>query len=136
MSNIFEFLTPKEDTFFIESDSTLRQALEKFYFHKFTVVPILGDNGEFVGTISEGDLLRQIKSLGSFNLDSSEDISLMDIDRYRSYQSINVTASVAQVANLLLSQNFVPVVDDRGMFIGIIKRRSVMQYIVDRFPLE
>ena len=41
MNNIFEFLTPKDSTFFIEADCTLRQALEKFCFHKFTVVPIL-----------------------------------------------------------------------------------------------
>lgn len=136
MNNIFEFLTPKDSTFFIEADCTLRQALEKFCFHKFTVVPILKENGEYVGSVSEGDLLRHVKGVGKFDLDDAQDVDLMQIERYRSYQSINVTSSMEQVASLLLTQNFVPVVDDRGMFIGIIKRRAVMQYFVENFSVK
>ncbi len=132
MSNIFQFLTPKESTFYLESDSTFRQALEKFCFHKFTVVPILSKKGEFVGTVSEGDMLRHIKSIGRFDLDSAEEFALLDIPRYRSYQSINVTSSIEQVVGLLFTQNFVPVVDDRDMFIGIIKRSEIMQYLVNK----
>jgi len=136
MNNIFEFLTSKDSTFFIEADCTLRQALEKFCFHKFTVVPILKENGEYVGSVSEGDLLRHIKGVGKFDLDDAQDVDLMQIERYRSYQSINVTSSMEQVASLLLTQNFVPVVDDRGMFIGIIKRRAVMQYFMENFSVK
>ena len=80
--------------------------------------------------------MRHIKGVGKFDLDDAQDVDLMQIERYRSYQSINVTSSMEQVASLLLTQNFVPVVDDRGMFIGIIKRRAVMQYFMENFSVK
>ena len=31
-----------------------------------------------------------------------------------------------------MNQNFVPVVDDRGMFIGIVRRQAIIRYCYDR----
>ena len=32
-----------------------------------------------------------------------------------------------------LNQNFVPVVDDRGVFIGIVKRKAIIQFCYQRY---
>ena len=66
--NIFTILTPKSQTEFIEYDSTIRQALETFDFHKFSVVPLIDDEGKYVCTLSEGDILRYIKNEANFSL--------------------------------------------------------------------
>jgi len=34
--------------------------------------------------------------------------------------------------NRMLEQNFAPVTDDRGVFIGIVTRRSIMEYFMRR----
>ena len=68
MMNIFNYLTPKSETFFIDSNSTIRQALEKFDYHKFSIVPLLDPDGRYVGTLSEGDLLRYIKNHKDFDV--------------------------------------------------------------------
>ena len=34
--------------------------------------------------------------------------------------------------NMVMEQNFVPVVDDRGMFIGIITRKDIIKYFYDK----
>lgn len=60
--NIFNFLTPKSETFYLSDQSTIRQALEKFDYHKFSIVPLLDEEGHYVTTLSEGDLLRFIKN--------------------------------------------------------------------------
>ena len=132
MENVFQFLTPKSQTFYIESNSTLRQALEKMEFHKFSIVPILKENGEYDNTLSTGDILKFIKDKGEFNLLESNTIHIKDLERYRPYRAFMVNESFDDLVKLSLDQNFVPVVDDRNMFIGIIKRKTIIQYLINK----
>ncbi len=127
--NIFELLTLKKATYFLNEKTTIRQALEKFDVHKFSVVPILNDDGAYVTSISEGDILRFIKNDCNFNLEDAENILITDIPHYRPYSAIRIDATFDEIYSLSLSQNFVPVVDDRDKFIGIIKRRDIFVYL-------
>lgn len=124
--NILDILTPKSQTQFLGEKTTIRQALEKFDYHKFTVVPILSDSGEYITTVSEGDILRHIKNKTNFDITKANSKHVLSIDHYRSYKSIKIDASFDDVYEMILSQNFIPVVDDRNKFIGIIKRKDVL----------
>ena len=55
--NILFFLTPKSEVAYIEDSFSLRQILEKMEIHRYSAIPILSNNGEYVGTITEGDIL-------------------------------------------------------------------------------
>lgn len=125
--NILALLTPKIQTLYLNSNCSLRQAIEKFDYHKFSVVPIIDDHGKFITTLSEGDLLRYIKKCGDFSLDESNKIQLLDIERYRPYKALDISTDYETIVELSLSQNFVPIVDDRGVYIGIIRRRHVIE---------
>ena len=125
--NILALLTPKIQTLYLNSNCSLRQAIEKFDYHKFSVVPIVDDHGKFITTLSEGDLLRYIKKCGDFSLDESNKIQLLDIERYRPYKALDISTDYETIVELSLSQNFVPIVDDRGVYIGIIRRRHVIE---------
>ena len=124
--NILTILTPKSQTQFLGEKTTIRQALEKFDYHKFTVVPILADSGEYITSVSEGDILRYIKNIGNFDISKANSKRVMSIDHYRAYKPLKIDASFEEVYELVLSQNFIPVVDDRDKFIGIIKRKDVL----------
>ncbi len=52
--NILFFLTPKNEVAYIFEDETLRQALEKMEYHKYSAVPVINRRGKYVGTITEG----------------------------------------------------------------------------------
>ena len=127
--NLLHITTLKGATFYLDDKSTIRQALEKFAYHKFSVVPILDDEGHYVSTISEGDILRFIAGDCNFDRKKSEDTCIMDIERYRPYNSVSIDASFDELYSLGLSQNFIPVVDDRDIFIGIIKRKDIFVYL-------
>jgi predicted transcriptional regulator len=132
--NIFSILTPKSQTEFIEYDSTIRQALETFDFHKFSVVPLIDDSGKYVSTLSEGDILRYIKNEANFNIEIAENVKINTIEKYRSYKAITIDSSLDEVLQLSMSQNFIPIVDDRGMYIGIIKRKDIINlYINEKY---
>ena len=131
MDSIISLLTPKKATFYLSENSTIRQALEKFDVHKFSVVPLVDDEGHYKGTLSEGDLLRYIKNDANFDLSKAEKKHITEIDHYRPYRSLKIDALMIDVFSLSLEQNFIPVTDDKDIYIGIIKRKEVIKVLFD-----
>jgi predicted transcriptional regulator len=133
--NIMSYLTPKDETYFIDADSTIRQALEKFDYHKFSVVPLIDCDGKYCGTVSEGDILRFIKRNCNFDVDLAEDVLVLDIEKYRPYKALDITCNINDVLELLLQQNFIPMIDGRGKYIGIIKRKEILELLMSKITL-
>ena len=131
MINLLTFLTPKCNTFYLEYNCTIRQTLEKIDVHKFSVVPLIDENGYYVSTISEGDILRYIKNNCNFDIKVAESVRINTLDKYRPYKALDINSKLEEVIRLSLEQNFVPVVDDRGVYIGIIKRKTIIDYLFD-----
>lgn len=126
--NILFFLTPKNEVAYVQDDATMRQALEKMEFHRYTAIPILDQEGKYVGTLTEGDLLREIKDEYDLNLREAEDIPIMKVPRRWKMDPVNVGCDIEDLIQAAMRQNFVPVIDDQGVFIGIITRRAIIQY--------
>ena len=128
--NILFFLTPKSEVAFIESTFTLRQILEKMEHRKFSCIPILNKEGQYTGTISEGDLLWGIKllNINSTDLKEMENVSIMAIPRRATYKPVHADADMEDLLDRAINQNYVPVIDDKGSFIGIITRKEIIKY--------
>ena len=128
--NILFFLTPKSDVAYIFEDETLRQTVEKMEHRKFSCIPILNKEGQYTGTISEGDLLWGIKllNINSTDLKEMENVSIMAIPRRATYKPVHADADMEDLIGKALNQNYVPVVDDKGSFIGIITRKEIIKY--------
>lgn len=129
--NIMFFLKPKSDLAYIYDYHTLRQALEIMEYHKYSCVPILNKEGKYVGSITEGDLLWSLKELDLFNIKEAESISIMKIKRRVDYQCVTAESNMEDLIGRAMEQNFVPVIDDQGHFIGIITRQSIMAYFLE-----
>ena len=127
--NILSYLTPKSATFLLDNNATVRQALEKFDIHKFSIVPLIDENGKFVSTISEGDLLRFIKNNCNFDIKMAENTRISAIEKYRPYKALKISTPKEEIIRLSLEQNFVPIIDDRGAYIGIIKRKTIIDHL-------
>lgn len=127
--NILFFLTPKCDVAFVEENDTLRNVLEKMEYHRYSAIPVLSKDGRFVGTLTEGDLLFEIKNRLTFDLKEAEKILVKDISMKNHYEPVGVSSSMESLVRHALSQNFVPVVDDLDHFIGIVRRREIMNYL-------
>ncbi|WP_130838601.1 CBS domain-containing protein [Lachnoclostridium sp. Marseille-P6806] len=128
--NILFFLTPKIEVNFVYDTDTLRQVMEKMDAHQFASVPIINERtGYYCGTLTEGDLLRAIKEHYDLSLKKAEDIPLMSIARRRDYLPVRADAAIEDLIHAATSQNFVPVTDDSGAFIGIVTRKDLMQFL-------
>ena len=130
--NILFLLKIKSDVSYIYDDNTLRQGLEKMKSHGYTAIPVITREGDYVGTISEGDFLWHIIKFGRASLKDQEDYSVKDIIRKDYMRPVKVSATVEELIESAANQNFVPVVDDRNKFIGIVTRRDIIMYFVDK----
>lgn len=127
--NILLFLTPKKDVAFLYDSFSLRQSLEKMEFHRYTAIPIINNDGKYVGTLTEGDLLWYIKNKHYLNIQEAENDNIMLIKRHHNNQAVNANSSLKDIFSMALNQNFIPVVDDNQIFIGIITRKKIFQYL-------
>ena len=125
--NILFFLKPKSEVAFIYDYCTLRQVLETMEYHKYASIPMLNREGEYVGTITEGDLLWGIKSYQNMDLKRAENIFIQDFPRKADYEAVSADADMEDLLRKAMNQNFVPVVDDQKKFIGIITRKTIIE---------
>lgn len=131
--NILFLLTPKAKCAHLREEDTVRQAIEKMESCGYAALPILAKDGRYVGTLTEGDLLWAIKNLQTANLFDLENHRIMEISHRKDNQPVFVSNRVEDLMTKAVEQNFVPVVDDRNTFIGIITRKAIMQYFADRY---
>ena len=129
MDNVLFFITPKSQTTYLTSDFSIRQALEKIKYHRYTSVPIIDKFGKYVGTITEGDLLWFIIENNILDIKKLEEVKLSEVKRNRDNFAVNVSSKVSDLFSIITNQNFVPIVDDSNVFIGIITRKSVIKYL-------
>ena len=128
MDNILFFLTPKAMCAFIYDDYSVRQALEKMETAGYAALPSLNKRGEYRGTLTEGDLLWALKNMCNMDIRLAEARRIMEITRRKDHIPVRVNTNMRELVNRASNQNFVPVVDDKDAFIGIITRRSIIQY--------
>lgn len=128
MNNILFFLLPKAMCAYLYDDYTIRQAIEKMEAAGYAALPILNRRGEYRGTLTEGDLLWAVKNVCYMDMRQAEAHRIMEISRRRDNVPVRVTTSMHDLVDRASAQNFVPVVDDKDAFIGIITRRSIIKY--------
>ena len=122
--NILFFITPKSETAYLYDDCSLRQAIEKIEYHKYTAVPVLNKKGCI------------IKERYLLNYHEAEDIPLWQVPKRWNYESVNINSNIEDLIEMSMRQNFVPVVDDEGIFIGIIRRRDIIQYCYQKSGIK
>ncbi|HJA12234.1 MAG TPA: CBS domain-containing protein [Candidatus Mediterraneibacter merdipullorum] len=130
--NILFFLKPKSEVAYVYDYGTLRQVLETMEYHKYACIPMLNREGEYVGTITEGDLLWGIKRYADLNIREAENIFISDFPRKMDYAPVSVDSDMEDLIRKSMDQNFVPVVDDQKKFIGIVTRKSIIEYCYEK----
>ncbi|MDR0139846.1 CBS domain-containing protein [Metabacillus idriensis] len=130
--NIAFFLLPKKEVVYLNIKATMRQALERMEYHRYSAVPLLDDEGRYVTTLTEGDLLWMMKNTPDLHFYNTETIRLSELNYHRKNEPIPIHAEMEHIISRAMEQNFVPVTDDQGTFIGIIRRREIIEYCANQ----
>jgi len=130
--NIAFFLLPKLEMTYLKLSFTLRQTLEKMEYHRFTAVPILSDEGNYIGTITEGDLLWFFKNNAGLSMENAHHHTLAEVTPRIRIETVHIDSNMEDLIQLVKQQNFVPVVDDYDKFIGIVRRSDIIEYCASK----
>ena len=131
--NVLFFLTPKSEVAHLHDDWTLRQGIEKLERSGYTAVPLIDRQGKYIGTVSEGDILRILKKRYDMNLRAAEGVSILAVERKVDIHPVSVDATMEDLVRMAMNQNFVPVIDDNKIFIGIVTRKDIIRFCYERY---
>ncbi len=125
------FLTPKAEVAWVASNATIRQTLERMERRHYSAIPVLSPDGRYDSTLTEGDLLWYLKDNPHVSFKDTERIRLAEVPRRMLVRPIDISADIEELFTLALEQNFVPVIDDRKIFIGIVTRKSILNFYAE-----
>ena len=126
--NVAYFLTPKQDVVWVPTDASMRRAFELMEQSGYSAVPVLDADGRYAGTVTEGDLLRHLMHAGDASIQHAERVRMADVVLRTKITAVDIDADVEALFERAIKQNFVPVQDSRGAFIGIVRRRQIIEY--------
>ena len=117
--NGIDFIEPRN----IDKRGILKHTEEEL----IEVKRVLDENGIYAGTVTEGDFLRHVMNIKSAEMKDHESYLIKDIIRKDFCPSLLIAAEQEDVIVAVSNQNFVPIVDGRGVFCGIITRKGVIE---------
>jgi CBS domain-containing protein len=126
--NILAFMKPKINVTYMCEDNTVREAIEIMRKCRYTSIPLLSKTGKYVGTITEGDLLYTLDSVGRGEVSN---IKVSSIKRHRDYEAVNINETMLVLLSRASNENFVPIIDDSNQFLGIVKRKELLDYFFE-----
>lgn len=134
--NISFFLLPKREVVYLHKDDTVGQALRHIQKHGYQTVPVIDQEGKYVGTVSEGDFLWNLITVYRTDMNIMSQIKIDALKKKCNYLAVRIDADISELDRHILDQNFVPVVDDRDVFIGIVTRREIMKALLEKKKKE
>ena len=130
--NVFQLLTTKNESLYLNEMEGLASAMDQLRISGYTAVPVIREDGSYAGTVSEGDFLWAFLD-GKDEDAKGQALPLKSIIRAEKNPAVKINVELSQLFAAVLNQNFVPVVDDRNMFIGIVTRKRVMEFFLECF---
>lgn len=131
-------------------DCTIADVVRMLAENKVSSMPIVDKKGQVVGFISDGDIMGAIAQHRAHAIFTGGDASMLYFDdqsleqRIEGLKDRNVMdfatrkvvcarpeQSIARVAALLAKKKFkkLPVVDDEGVLVGVVRRSAITQYL-------
>ena len=128
--NIFRFIRPKSSVEYVYDTSTVRQALEKMRYHKYVAIPVITEEGVYVGTLRSEDIFKYFVNNKKYSARAAEGDLVTKILDKDFLKPLSHSATTEELFKTVSDHNFAPVVDDRNCFIGMVLRRDVLDFLL------
>ncbi|MCH7726362.1 MAG: CBS domain-containing protein [Planctomycetes bacterium] len=119
-----------KDFIAVGPDTSIDEAVSLLLDHKISGLPVIDDEGQLVGVISEVDIIDLVYSA---DIDTSTVRDNMTLDT----RSLEEDASLDDAADLFCTHNIrrIPIVRD-GRLVGIVSRRDLIRFVRDIRKLD
>ncbi len=126
--NIFNLMLRKNEIIYLNEDESIADALKIMKVSGYSAVPVIRRDGTYAGTVSEGDFLWRLLAESSDNVPY---LRVRDIIKEDKNPSVDISVEVDRLIEMAMNQNFIPVVDDKKSFIGIITRSEIINRLCE-----
>ena len=135
--NIAFFLTPKADVAWVPSTSTMRQAIERMEYHRYTAIPVLAPDGSYDSTLTEGDILWFMKQHPEVRFWDTEHVPLADVTRRMELRPVDIEANIEALLSLTIASEFRPCNRQVARLSSALSDvSSVLVFLRDRMSVE
>ena len=121
------FLTPAENLAVLIDTHNADHATLLLSQMTYTRVPVVTDEKEFVGTIGLRDILAYQMEQG-LSQESMADTDIVHMTK-KNVAVVEPDYRLTDVLHKLVDESFLPVVDEEGIFQGIITRKSILKAV-------
>lgn len=128
--NVFFFLKSKAEVKYLHGKMTIKEGIDEMKLHRFTSTPVIDDGGFYLGSISQGDFLWYL-----YNIDDPTKLTrktVKSIIRKDYIKAASIDTPLEELLTISLNQNYIPIVDDRNVFIGIVTRKTIIEYFLNK----
>ena len=126
--NAFKLIISKSKVKYLYDTDEFGQGMEILKQSGYTAIPVIRVDGTYAGTVCDKDFLLKYTDEDMKNYDG---LLIKDIIRQGWNPAINISSDINDLLLLSMEQNFVPVVDDMNVFIGIITRRDIIKFLTE-----
>ncbi|MBQ4362732.1 MAG: CBS domain-containing protein [Oscillospiraceae bacterium] len=130
--NTAMLLRPKAMITYLYGDTSAADGLVQMIESGFTAVPVINRDGYYLGVVSERDFLFCILDDGSVDALKKDNLRVSDLASVTRFEPVSIDADFDILSRRIISQNFVPVIDSRGMFSGIVTRQDIIKLGIDK----
>lgn len=109
----------------VRSENKLLHALMLLSTVGYSVIPVLDREQRLVGSISTPLILSGIKTSTEYNWDQLEEMTVGEVMDTR-VGVLQQPYDLEDVLHKLVDYNYVCIVDDHGLFLGIITRKEIL----------
>lgn len=132
------FYSPKPVSPMCTTTTPSARVWKKCVTNGYTAIPVISRTGQYVGTVSEGDFLWRLLSEEEgrrCTMKELEKLRVRDILQDGAYPPVRITVTMDELLDSAMNQNFIPVVDDVGSFIGIVTRKDIIRHFAEQDSL-
>ena len=79
--NVLMLLKNKDQVAYLYDTNTLRQGIEKMREHGYSAIPVLSEDGKYMGCVSEGDFLWHMIEHQSSGMKEQENYHVKELVR-------------------------------------------------------
>lgn len=121
--NIAFFIVPKLQVLWVSASASVRDAVRLMRRHGLATAPVLDAAAGFAGTVSLKNLARLLRG-GRVPAEAP----LAETACVRPDAPVGIDAQLEDLVDRAVTRPFVPVVDDRRVFIGVVPRRAILRH--------
>jgi len=128
MENQETLIIPAENVATVLYSHPLEHALLILSKVGYSKIPVLDSNDRLVGLISLANIVNKMMGLTGFDTSLMEGLTVADVMEVN-VPTVTDSEELEEILHLLVDASFLPLVDEDGIFLGIITRKEILKSV-------